>query len=40
MFFDKKGKRLSDSVRPLCTLDERMDDILSAMNAAGCKKAI
>lgn len=38
--FDKRGTGLSDRVNPLCTLEERMDDILSVMNAVGSEKAI
>ncbi|WCO00706.1 alpha/beta fold hydrolase [Psychroserpens ponticola] len=40
IIFDKRGTGLSDRVNPLCSLDERMDDILSVMNAAKCEKAI
>lgn len=40
ILFDKRGTGLSDKVNPLCTLDERMDDILSVMKAAKSKKAI
>lgn len=40
ILFDKRGTGLSDRVNPLCTLNERMDDILSVMNAAGIKKSI
>jgi pimeloyl-ACP methyl ester carboxylesterase/AraC-like DNA-binding protein len=40
ILFDKRGTGLSDRVNPTCTLDERMDDILSVMNSVGTKKAI
>lgn len=40
ILFDKRGTGLSDRVNPTCTLDERMDDVLSVMNAVGTKKAI
>lgn len=40
ILFDKRGTGLSDRVNPTCTLDERMDDILSVMNTLGIKKAI
>ena len=40
VLFDKRGTGLSDRVNPLCTLNERMDDILSVMNAVGVKKAV
>jgi len=40
IIFDKRGTGLSDRVNPTCTLNERMDDILSVMNAAGSKKAV
>lgn len=40
ILFDKRGTGLSDRVNPTCTLDERMDDILSVMNTVGTKKAI
>ncbi|MBW2936575.1 alpha/beta fold hydrolase [Aureisphaera sp. CAU 1614] len=40
ILFDKRGTGLSDRVNPLCSLDERMDDILSVMDAAKSKKAI
>ena len=39
ILFDKRGTGLSDRVSPLCTLEERMEDILSVMEAADCKKA-
>lgn len=38
--FDKRGTGLSDRVNPLCSLEERMHDILSVMDAAGSQKAI
>lgn len=40
ILFDKRGTGLSDRVNPMCTLTERMDDILSVMNTVGVKKAI
>lgn len=40
ILFDKRGTGLSDRVNPLCSLDERMDDILSVMEASKSKKAI
>ena len=40
ILFDKRGTGLSDRVSPLCSLDERMDDILSVMDAVKSKKAI
>lgn len=40
ILFDKRGTGLSDRVNPTCTLDERMDDILSVMKTIGSKKAI
>ncbi|MBL4904454.1 MAG: alpha/beta fold hydrolase [Flavobacteriaceae bacterium] len=40
IIFDKRGTGLSDRVNPTCTIDERMDDILSVMDAVGTKKAI
>lgn len=40
ILFDKRGTGLSDRVNPLCTLNERMDDILSVMKATESKKAI
>lgn len=40
ILFDKRGTGLSDRVNPTCTLDERMDDILSVMSTVGTKKAI
>lgn len=40
ILFDKRGTGLSDRVNPTCTLDERMDDILSVMSTVGIKKAI
>lgn len=40
ILFDKRGTGLSDRVNPSCTLIERMDDILSVMDAASIKKAI
>jgi len=40
ILFDKRGTGLSDRVNPLCSLDERMDDILSVMNAVKSNKAI
>jgi len=40
ILFDKRGTGLSDRVTPLCSLEERMDDILSVMDAVGTEKAI
>lgn len=40
ILFDKRGTGLSDRVNPLCSLKERMDDVLSVMQASGSKKAI
>ncbi|MFS4466980.1 alpha/beta fold hydrolase [Maribacter sp. 2210JD10-5] len=40
ILFDKRGTGLSDRVNPLCTLNERMEDILSVMRVSGSKKAI
>ena len=40
ILFDKRGTGLSDRVNPLCTLDERMDDILSVMDTVKSKKAV
>jgi pimeloyl-ACP methyl ester carboxylesterase/AraC-like DNA-binding protein len=40
ILFDKRGTGLSDRVNPSCSLSERMDDIVSVMNAAGSKKTI
>ena len=40
ILFDKRGTGLSDRVDSLCTLNERMDDVLSVLNAVGVKKAI
>lgn len=39
ILFDKRGTGLSDRVNPLCSLDERMDDILSVMDSVGSKKS-
>lgn len=39
ILFDKRGTGLSDRVSPLCTLEERMDDILSVMASVGSQKA-
>jgi len=38
--FDKRGTGLSDRVTPLCSLEERMGDILSVMDAVGTEKAV
>ncbi|MBQ0788265.1 MAG: alpha/beta fold hydrolase [Oceanihabitans sp.] len=40
ILFDKRGTGLSDRVNPLCSLEDRVDDILSVMDAVGSKKAI
>lgn len=40
ILFDKRGTGLSDRVNPSCSLNERMEDIISVMNSAGTKKAI
>ncbi len=40
ILFDKRGTGLSDRVSPTCTLEERMDDIRSVMDAVGIDKAI
>lgn len=40
ILFDKRGTGLSDRVNPLCSLEQRMDDIISVMNATKCTKAI
>ncbi|SFZ89371.1 Pimeloyl-ACP methyl ester carboxylesterase [Flaviramulus basaltis] len=40
ILFDKRGTGLSDRVNPTCTLEERMDDILSVMHAVGSKKTV
>jgi pimeloyl-ACP methyl ester carboxylesterase len=39
ILFDKRGTGLSDRVQQLSTLEERMDDILSVMDAANSQKA-
>src|SRR5690606_7665892 len=39
ILFDKRGTGLSDRVNPLCTLEERMDDVISVMASAGSEKA-
>ncbi len=38
--FDKRGTGLSDRVNPLCSLEERIADVVSVMDAAGSQKAI
>ena len=38
--FDKRGTGLSDRVKALPTLEERMDDVRAVMDAVGSKKAI
>ncbi|WP_452228263.1 alpha/beta fold hydrolase [Lacinutrix sp. MEBiC02404] len=40
ILFDKRGTGLSDRVNALCSLEERMEDVLSVMQAVGSKKAI
>ena len=40
ILFDKRGTGLSDRVVEVLTPEERMEDISSVMNAAGCEKAI
>jgi pimeloyl-ACP methyl ester carboxylesterase/AraC-like DNA-binding protein len=40
VLFDKRGTGLSDRVSPTCTLEKRMDDIRSVMDAIGIEKAI
>jgi class 3 adenylate cyclase len=40
VFFDKRGTGLSDRVRDLPTLEERMDDIRAVMDAAGFEHAV
>jgi len=40
ILFDKRGTGLSDRVNATCSLEERMDDILSVMDAVGTKKVI
>ena len=40
ILFDKRGTGLSDRVSEVSTLEERMDDICSVMNAAGSEKAV
>tara|TARA_R110002073_G_scaffold14998_1_gene60123 strand:+ start:45794 stop:46984 length:1191 start_codon:yes stop_codon:yes gene_type:complete len=40
ILFDKRGTGLSDRVNPSCSLNERMDDIISVMDAVGAKKTI
>jgi len=39
IIFDKRGTGLSDRTDDYSTMDERMDDIISVMNATNCKKA-
>lgn len=39
ILFDKRGTGLSDRISEFSTLEERMDDILSVMNAANSEKA-
>lgn len=38
--FDKRGTGLSDRVNPLCSLEERIADMVSVMDAAGSQKAV
>jgi class 3 adenylate cyclase len=40
ILFDKRGTGLSDRVSELSTLEERMDDICTVMDAAGSEKAV
>ncbi len=40
ILFDKRGTGLSDKVDALCSLEERMDDVLNVMDAADSQKAI
>lgn len=40
ILFDKRGTGLSDRVSPTCSLEKRMDDIRSVMDAVGIDKAI
>ena len=37
--FDKRGTGLSDQVRDLPAMDERMDDMRAVMDAVGCERA-
>jgi len=38
--FDKRGTGLSDRVRGIPTLEERMDDVRATMDAAGAQRAV
>ena len=38
--FDKRGTGLSDPVVDLPTMDERVEDLMAVMTAAGCRRAI
>jgi len=40
ILFDKRGTGLSDRVDATCSIEERMNDISSVLNAVGSKKAI
>ena len=40
ILFDKRGTGLSDRVNEVSTLEERMDDISSVMNAVGSERAV
>jgi class 3 adenylate cyclase len=40
IFFDKRGTGLSDAVPTTQTLEERMDDVLAVMDAAGSERAV
>lgn len=40
ILFDKRGTGLSDRVDALCSLEERMNDIMSVLNSTGSKKAV
>jgi len=40
ILFDKRGTGLSDRVSEVSTLEERMDDISSVMDAVDCEKAV
>ena len=40
ILFDKRGTGLSDRISATCSLNERMDDIITVLNAVGSKKVI
>jgi class 3 adenylate cyclase len=40
IIFDKRGTGLSDAARETQTLEERMDDVLAVMDAAGSQRAV